>query len=63
MNKIWNLNFNKQKDLEINCLLAIEANKLSLTDENTNNQESILKDSRLKNFSDNRTFAFLGFRC
>ena len=52
MNKIWNLNFNKQKDLEINCLLAIEANKLSLTDENTNNQESILKDSRLKNFSD-----------
>jgi len=30
MNKIWNLNFNKQKDLEINCLLAVEANQIAL---------------------------------
>ena len=52
MNKIWNLNFNKQKDLEINCLLAVEANKIALIDENYNNQETMIKGSRLKNSSD-----------
>jgi hypothetical protein len=34
------LNFNKQKDLEINCLLAVEANQIALIDENDNDQES-----------------------
>jgi hypothetical protein len=52
MNKIWNLNFHKQKDLEINCLLAKEANKLSITDGNLNDQDALLKDSRLQNSSD-----------
>ena len=50
MNKIWNLNFNKQKDLEINCLLAVEANQIALIDEN--DQETMIKDCRLKNSSD-----------
>ena len=52
MNKIWNLGFNKQKDLEINCLLAQEANKIALVDANLNEQGDIIKDSRLQNFSD-----------
>ena len=52
MNKIWNLNFNKQKDLEINCLLAWEANQIALIDENDNDQETMIKDCRLKNSSD-----------
>lgn len=52
MNKIWNINFNKQKDLEINCLLALEANQIALIDENANDQDTIIKDCRLKNSSD-----------
>jgi hypothetical protein len=52
MNKIWNLNFNKQKDLEINILLAGEANKIALIDEGDNDQENMIKGSRLKNSSD-----------
>jgi hypothetical protein len=52
MKKIWNNDFNKQKDLEINCLFAQEANQISLLDNNSNNQEDMLKDYRLKNFAD-----------
>ncbi|WP_425364008.1 hypothetical protein [Candidatus Tisiphia endosymbiont of Hybos culiciformis] len=52
MKKIWNNDFNKQKDLEINCLFAQEANQISLIDNNSNNQEDMLKDYRLKNFGD-----------
>ncbi len=57
MNKMWDINFNKQKDLEINCLFAQEANKLSLTNENlniesSNDQEKMLKNYRLKNYGD-----------
>jgi hypothetical protein len=52
MNKIWNLNFNKQKDLEINCLLAVEANQIALIDENDHDQDTMIKDCRLKNSSD-----------
>jgi hypothetical protein len=52
MKKIWNLNFNKQKDLEINCLLAWEANKIALIEENANDHETMIKDCRLKNASD-----------
>lgn len=52
MNKIWNINFNKQKDLEINCLLALEANKIALIDKDSNDQETMIKDCRLKNSSD-----------
>ncbi|MCC8371305.1 MAG: hypothetical protein LN568_00830 [Rickettsia endosymbiont of Pseudomimeciton antennatum] len=52
MKKIWNNDFNKQKDLEINCLFAQEANQISLLDNNSNNQEDMIKDYRLKNFGD-----------
>ncbi|WP_375319424.1 hypothetical protein [Candidatus Tisiphia endosymbiont of Oplodontha viridula] len=52
MKKIWNNDFNKQKDLEINCLFAQEANQISLFDNNSNNQEDMIKDYRLKNFGD-----------
>ena len=52
MNKIWNINFNKQKDLEINCLLAVEANQIALINENYNDQENMIKDCRLKNAGD-----------
>jgi hypothetical protein len=52
MNKIWNLNFNKQKDLEINCLLAQEANRLALISENSNDKESKIKNCKLRNSSD-----------
>ncbi|WP_425360058.1 MULTISPECIES: hypothetical protein [unclassified Candidatus Tisiphia] len=50
MKKIWNNDFNKQKDLEINCLFAQEANQISLLDNNFDNQEDMLKDYRLRNF-------------
>ncbi|HJD57182.1 hypothetical protein [Candidatus Tisiphia endosymbiont of Ptychoptera albimana] len=52
MKKIWNNDFNKQKDLEINCLFAQEANQISLLDNNSDNQEDMLKDYRLRNFGD-----------
>ncbi|WP_367363709.1 hypothetical protein [Candidatus Tisiphia endosymbiont of Nedyus quadrimaculatus] len=52
MRKIWNNDFNKQKDLEINCLFAQEANQISLLDKSSNNQEDMIKDYRLKNFGD-----------
>jgi hypothetical protein len=46
MNKIWNLNFNRQKDLEINCLFALEANQIALINDD---HENTLKCSKLKN--------------
>ena len=52
MKKIWNLDFNKQKDVEINCLLAGEANKIALNEENANDYETIIKGCRLENASD-----------
>ncbi len=52
MKKIWNNDFNKQKDLEINCLFAQEANQISLLDNNPHNQEDMIKDYKLKNFGD-----------
>jgi hypothetical protein len=53
MNKIWNLNFSKQKDLEINCLFAMEANKIALINESfDSNQENVIKNCRLENSDD-----------
>ena len=53
MNKIWNLSFYKEKDLEINCLFAEEANRLALNLADSNDEQSKINDSKLRNNSDN----------
>lgn len=35
MKKIWDSNFNRQKDLELNCIFAHEANRIALLADNT----------------------------
>jgi len=53
MNKIWNLSFYKEKDLEINCLFAEEANRVALNLADSNDEQSMINDSKLRNNSDN----------
>lgn len=54
MNKIWSSNFNRQKDLEINCIFASEANKIALStvDVSGHNDIETPKDSMLNDFDD-----------
>ena len=53
MNKIWNLSFYKEKDLEINCLFAEEANRLALNLADSNDEQSMINNSKLRNNSNN----------
>lgn len=50
MNKIWNLDFYKQKDLEINCLFAQAANQIAYSGDTNSEQKTMLKDFRFKNY-------------
>jgi hypothetical protein len=49
MNEIWNKNFVKQKDLEINYLFALEANRIALV-ENPDCDEDFIGTGRIKQF-------------
>ena len=51
-NKIWNINFYKEKDLEINCLFAQEANKLALNVEDSKDEKNVMNDCKLRNNSE-----------
>lgn len=52
MNKIWNIEFKKQKDLELNCLFAKEANQIALVNQGIEDEEEQIKDSRLRTEAD-----------
>lgn len=49
MNEIWNKNFVKQRDLEINYLFALEANRLAL-EENPDYDKDFIVTGRIKQF-------------
>ena len=52
MNKIWNLNFYKQKDLEINCLFAQAANQMAYSSDIAYVEQTMLKNFKFKYYSD-----------
>jgi|GEM_PF-2582986 len=49
MKKIWNINFNKQRDLELNYLFSQEANQIAYSSEEEKND--LLKSDQLRNFA------------
>jgi len=62
MERTWNIDFFKQKDLEINCLFAQEANRIAFLDNNIDDQESIIKDNNFKNFSNKAPCSIILYR-
>ena len=51
-NKVFITYFNKQKDLEINCLFAQEANRVALSVVHSSDQVDVIKDRKLKIYGD-----------
>lgn len=51
MKKIWDIEFAKQKDLEINCLFSQAANKLVFMNEQHSNYDEMIKNYGVQNIS------------
>lgn len=50
--KLWNIDFNKQKDLDVNIFFSQKANQIALSNDNSNFQEDKLKNLKLTRHRD-----------